>query len=67
MRSFSVTTKTQSKHQPGLAHFMRSLKQSGLNRQQIKTLRGQALSGDLSGAQKGLERMVLRHEDNRAL
>jgi len=29
-----------------------------LNKQQIKTLRGQALSGDLSGALKGLERIV---------
>lgn len=31
-----------------------------LPRQIIKTLRGQALSGDLVGAKKGLERIKLR-------
>jgi len=30
-----------------------------LTKQQIKTLRGQALAGDILGAMKGLERMVL--------
>jgi hypothetical protein len=29
-----------------------------LTKQQIKTLRGQALAGDVSGALKGLERMA---------
>jgi len=29
-----------------------------LDRQQIKTLKGQALSGDLSGTLKGLERIT---------
>jgi len=29
-----------------------------LTKQQIKTLRGQALAGDISGALKGLERIV---------
>lgn len=28
-----------------------------LTRQQVKTLRGQAIHGDLSGAEKGLERL----------
>lgn len=47
--------------------FIRSLKNSQLTKQQIKTLRGQALTGDLVGAQKGLERMVTRYEYNRAI
>ena len=33
-----------------------------LTRQQIKTLRGQALSGDADGALKGLERILRRKE-----
>ncbi|WP_176712681.1 hypothetical protein [Clostridium septicum] len=33
-----------------------------LPRQVIKTLRGQALSGDLVGARKGLDRIKLRLE-----
>jgi hypothetical protein len=33
-----------------------------LTRQQIKTLRGQALSGDADGAIKGLERILRRKE-----
>ena len=33
-----------------------------LPRQRIKTLRGQALSGDLVGAKKGLEKIKLRLE-----
>lgn len=35
---------------------------SCLPRQRIKTLRGQALSGDLVGAKKGLEKIKLRLE-----
>lgn len=31
-----------------------------LTRQQIQTLRGQALSGDVEGARKGLERLLRR-------
>ena len=52
------------------------LKQLGANkyvlsRQQIQTLRGQALSGDVDGARKGLERILRRQngktkERNRA-
>lgn len=33
-----------------------------LTRQQMKTLRGQALSGDIDGAIKGLERILGRKE-----
>lgn len=33
-----------------------------LTRQQIKTLRGQALAGDIDGAIKGLERLLERKE-----
>ena len=29
-----------------------------LDRQQIRTLRGQALAGDVAGAQKGLDRIL---------
>ncbi len=57
----------QSQRQPVIDCFIRSLKQYPLTKQQIKTLRGQAIAGDLAGAQKGLERMVSRHEHNRAI
>lgn len=33
-----------------------------LTRQQLKTLRGQALSGDVDGAEKGLARILKRKE-----
>jgi hypothetical protein len=33
-----------------------------LTRKQIKTLRGQALAGDIDGAIKGLERLLERKE-----
>jgi hypothetical protein len=33
-----------------------------LTRQQFKTLRGQALAGDIAGAEKGLERLLTRGE-----
>ena len=33
-----------------------------LTRQQLKTLRGQALAGDIAGAEKGLERLLTRGE-----
>jgi hypothetical protein len=42
--------------------FIKSLKDSNLTRQQIKTLRGQALSGDVDGAIKGLEKILKRKE-----
>lgn len=38
--------------------FIGSLKHYRLTKQQIKTLRGQALAGDLEGAKKGLVRVV---------
>jgi len=40
--------------------FLRLLRNhsNGLTRQQIKTLRGQALSGDVQGADKGLQRIL---------
>lgn len=44
--------------------FIRSLKQYRLTKQQIKTLRGQALSGDLAGAQKGLKKAVANYASN---
>ena len=47
--------------------FIQSLKHYQLSKQQVKTLRGQVLAGDLAGAQKGLERMVTRYEYNRAV
>ena len=46
----------------GIKRFLRQLKDQGLTRQQIKTLRGQALSGDIDGAIKGLERILGRKE-----
>lgn len=33
-----------------------------LTRQQVKTLRGQALAGDIDGAIKGLEKILKRKE-----
>lgn len=44
--------------------FIRSLRHYPLTRQQIKTLRGQALSGDVAGAIKGLRKCI---ESNRAM
>ena len=64
MSKFSAPSAVHSTYQPGLDSFLRSLKHYGLTKQQIKTIRGLALSGNLSGAQKGLERMVMRHEHN---
>lgn len=51
-----------AKYQPEINCFISSLKQYRLTKQQINTLRGQALKGDLAGAKKGLERMVTRDE-----
>lgn len=45
-----------------IKRFLRQLKDQGLTRQQIKTLRGQALAGDIDGAIKGLERILGRKE-----
>ena len=38
--------------------FIRSLKNLPLTRQQKKTLRGQAIAGDLDGAAKGLSKII---------
>ena len=46
----------------GIKRFLQKLKDQGLTRQQIKTLRGQALAGDIDGAIKGLERILERKE-----
>lgn len=37
--------------------FIKELKSHNLTSQQMKTLRGQALAGDLDGARKGLARI----------
>ena len=42
--------------------FLKRLKNSGLTKQQFKTIRGQALAGDLQGAQKGLDRLMREKE-----
>jgi hypothetical protein len=39
---------------------IKSLKGHGLSKQQKKTLRGQALAGDLAGAKKGVKRLARR-------
>lgn len=46
--------------------FVKSLKthQNKLSKQQMKTLRGQALSGDLEGAYKGLKKIMKRTVPN---
>lgn len=40
-----------------LTKFIKQLKQSNLTLQQFKTLKGQALSGDIAGAEKGLHKI----------
>lgn len=46
-----------------LNSFMRKLKNSRqyLSKQQYRTIRGQALSGDVDGAQKGLNSLLRRY------
>ena len=44
--------------------FIESLKFYELTSQQRKTLRGQAIAGDLEGAQKGLQTILDRRENN---
>ena len=45
-----------------LAEFMKLLKRNKekLTRQQFSTIRGQAISGDIEGAKKGLDRVLKR-------
>lgn len=64
MRLFIEKKVDPAKYQPEINCFIRSLKQYRLTKQQINTLRGQALKGDLVGAKKGLERMITRDEYN---
>ena len=45
-----------------IKRFLRKLKDQGLTRQQIKTLRGQAIAGNIDGTIKGLERLLRRKE-----
>ncbi len=44
------------------AYFLRELRyhRDRLTRQQLRTLRGQALSGDIAGAMRGLGEILLR-------
>ena len=44
-----------------LTKFIKRLKQSNLTPQQSKTLKGQALSGDIVGAEKGLNKIMRRN------
>ena len=44
--------------------FIESLKFYELTAQQRKTLRGQTIAGDLEGAQKGLQTILDRRENN---
>jgi len=40
--------------------FIKKLKDCNLTKQQLKTLKGQALNGDLEGAKKGLNKILKR-------
>lgn len=46
--------------------FIKSLRQyrGRLSREQIKTLRGQALKGDIDGAMRGLGKMLLKGDND---
>lgn len=50
------------------AYFLRELRyhRDHLTRQQLRTLRGQALSGDIAGAMRGLGEILLRKENESA-
>lgn len=50
------------------AFFLRELRyhRDHLTRQQLRTLRGQALSGDIAGAMRGLGEILLRKENESA-
>ena len=45
--------------------FIRQLRSANLTSQERKTIRGQALSGDLIGAKKGLKRIQRKDNENR--
>lgn len=42
--------------------FIKRLKRAGLTRQQFSTIKGQAIAGDLKGAQKGLQKLLRERE-----
>jgi len=67
MKQFSLKKVMPGSYQNEINDFIRNLTRYQLTSQQIKVLRGQALAGDLVGAQKGLERMVSIHANNRAV
>ena len=50
--------------QQELGAFLATLKYSRLTHQQRRTLRGQALAGDLKGAQKGLQKLTEANNKN---
>jgi len=64
MKRISALKEETTMHRHQIECFIRSLNHFGLTKQQIKTLRGQALTGDLIGAQKGLGRMVTKNAFN---
>ena len=43
-----------------VSEFIKSLKNTNLPKQQIRTLKGQALAGNIEGAMKGLDRLTKR-------
>ena len=51
-------------HIQEIDRFIGSLRHYRLTKQQIKTIRGQALAGDLAGAQKGLMKVVAKNASN---
>ena len=55
---------TQKDERTELAKFFMAVKYSGLTRQQKRTLKGQALAGDLKGALKGLKRLTEAKQNN---
>ena len=48
-----------------LQTFIKRLKRAGLPRQQFLTIKGQAIAGDLNGAQKGLERLLRERKERK--
>ena len=49
---------SRDKRKTEIDMFIRSLKNLPLTRQQKKTLRGQAIAGDIDGATKGLSKII---------
>ena len=59
-----MAMKSMSKHDMEVNLFIKSLMNFGLSKQQIKTLRGQALAGNLEDARKGLVRLMKKQKTN---